>query len=115
MHGRLLNPRASSYKVAPVRISTGDEAHLNRIHCDADGFYLGLPTGLLGRSLSPFESPMMVLEHGREPCLQAIERRSGAMDDLMVQATHLEGPCTKIVEPLKCNIPRSQTGLVGQC
>ena len=45
MYGRLLYPRASSYKVASVRFSTGDEAHLNRIHCDADGFYLGLLTG----------------------------------------------------------------------
>jgi hypothetical protein len=36
----------------------------NRIHLvDADGSYLGLPTGLPGRSFSPFERPMMVLEH----------------------------------------------------
>jgi len=34
----------------------------NRIQLGADGSYLGLPTGLLGRSFSPFERPMMVLE-----------------------------------------------------
>ena len=70
-----------SYTGASVQNSTGDEAHLNRIHCDGDGFYLGLPNGLLGRSFPPLKSPMMVLERARESCL-GDERRGGAMSDL---------------------------------
>ena len=61
-----------SYTGASVQNSTGDEAHLNCIHCDADGFYLQLPTGYW---------PHKVLERGGEPCL-GNERRGGAMSDL---------------------------------
>jgi hypothetical protein len=59
VHGKLLHPRAGLYTIGPIQSSAGDEAHLitaSTVMLMASTWG-SLTGGLLGRSLSPFESP----------------------------------------------------------